>query len=87
PESIPEIAYDRMFIGGSTGSLKTILDHFKRYSKENSRIVINAITLETLSDATKLLKEMKFKNIEVINVSIGRGKNVGPYTMVTLQFI
>ncbi|MBC2855109.1 precorrin-6Y C5,15-methyltransferase (decarboxylating) subunit CbiT [Cetobacterium sp. 2A] len=82
PESIPEIAYDRMFIGGSTGSLKTILDHFKRYSKENSRIVINAITLETLSDATKLLKEMKFKNIEVINVSIGRGKNVGPYTMM-----
>ncbi len=82
PEVIPTIEYDRMFIGGSTGSMKSILEHFLKYSKSDARIVINAITLETLADATKLLKELNFKNIEVVNVVVSRGKNIGPYTMM-----
>lgn len=82
PEAIPKIAYDRMFIGGSTGSMNEILEHFKRYSNKNSRIVINCITLETLSESTKYLKEMNFKDIEVVNISVARGRNVGPYTMM-----
>ncbi len=82
PESIPTIEYDRMFIGGSTGSMRDILEHFIKYSKKDSRVVINAITLETLADATKLLKELDFKNIEVVNVVVSRGKNIGPYTMM-----
>ncbi|MGL4672954.1 MAG: precorrin-6Y C5,15-methyltransferase (decarboxylating) subunit CbiT [Cetobacterium sp.] len=82
PEVIPNIEYDRMFIGGSTGSMKSILEHFLKYSKSDARIVINAITLETLADATKLLKELNFKNIEVVNVVVSRGKNIGPYTMM-----
>lgn len=82
PEAIPEINYDRMFIGGSTGSMRSILEHFIKYAKNTGRIVINAITLETLSDATKLLKELNFKNIEVVNVMVSRGKNIGPYTMM-----
>ena len=82
PEVIPNIEYDRMFIGGSTGSMKSILEHFLNYSKSDARIVINAITLETLADATKLLKELNFKNIEVVNVIVSRGKNIGPYTMM-----
>ncbi|MGL5357160.1 MAG: precorrin-6Y C5,15-methyltransferase (decarboxylating) subunit CbiT [Cetobacterium sp.] len=83
PEVIPvDIQYDRMFIGGSTGSLKSILEHFLKYSKESARLVVNAITIETLGDATKLLKEYNFKNVEVINVVVSRGKTVGPYTMM-----
>lgn len=82
PEAIPTIQYDRMFIGGSTGSMRNILEHFLKYSKDNSRVVINAITLETLADATKLLKDLNFKNIEVVNVVVSRGKSIGPYTMM-----
>lgn len=82
PAIIPNIEYDRMFIGGSTGSMKSILEHFLKYSKTDARIVINAITLETLGDATKLLKELNFKNIEVVNVVVSRGKSIGPYTMM-----
>lgn len=82
PEVIPKISYNRMFIGGSTGSMKDILEHFMEYADKDGRIVINAITLETLSEATKLLKELDFKEIEVVNVSVSRGKKVGPYTMM-----
>lgn len=82
PEAIPKIKFDRMFIGGSTGSMKEILEFFNENSLEESRVVINAITLETLSEATELLKLMKFKDIEIVNVSISRGKNIGKYTMM-----
>lgn len=82
PEVIPNIEYDRMFIGGSTGSMKGILEHFKKYAKRGARVVINAITLETLSEAEKLLKEMEFSEVEIICVNISRGKKVGRYTMM-----
>lgn len=82
PEVIPNIKYDRMFIGGSTGSMRSILEHFQKYSTKDARVVVNAITLETLADVTELFKELNFKNIEIINVMVSRGKKVGPYTMM-----
>ncbi|MGL5123300.1 MAG: precorrin-6Y C5,15-methyltransferase (decarboxylating) subunit CbiT [Fusobacteriaceae bacterium] len=82
PESIPKISYDRMFIGGSTGSLKEILKHFIDYSKKSSKLVINIIALESLTLVTTYLKELKFQEIEICNVSISRGKKIGEYTMM-----
>lgn len=82
PEAIPEIEYDRMFIGGSTGSMEKILLHFLKHSKKDSIIVINAIALETMNSALTLLEELKFQNIEICNVAVSRGKKVGKYTMM-----
>lgn len=82
PEAIPNIAYDRMFIGGSTGSMKNILEHFIKYSTVDARLVINTITLESLNDTMSLLKEYEFKDIEVVNMMVSRGKKIGPYTMM-----
>ena len=82
PEDIPEINYDRMFVGGSTGGMRDIVDHFLKYAKDSGRLVINAITLETMSSAMEILKEKGFKNIEVVNMTVARGKKVGPYTMM-----
>lgn len=82
PENIPEINYDRMFVGGSTGGMRDIVDHFLKYAKDGGRLVINAITLETMSSAMEILKEKGFKDIEVVNMSVARGKKVGPYTMM-----
>lgn len=82
PESIPNISYDRMFVGGSTGSMKNILEHFKNYSSAEARLVLNTITLESLNEALSLLKEYDFKDVEVINMVVSRGKKVGPYTMM-----
>lgn len=82
PEAIPNIRYDRMFIGGSTGKLSNIIDHFIEYSAEDGILVINAITLETQAKALEYLKEKKFKDIEVVSLTVGRGKKIGPYTMM-----
>ena len=82
PEAIPNITYDRMFIGGSTGSMKNILEHFIKYSTVDARLVINTIALESLNDTMSLLKEYGFKDIEVVNMMVSRGKKIGPYTMM-----
>lgn len=82
PEDIPDIAYDRMFIGGSTGSMKEIVKHFMEHAKDNSRLVINTITLESLNESMEILKSFAFADIEVVNVMVSRGKKVGKYTMM-----
>ena len=85
PESLGKIeknSFDRMFIGGSGGKLKEILDFFMENSKENSKIVINIIALETLTKTLQLIEETKIKDIEIINVNISRGKKIGNYTMM-----
>ena len=82
PDAIPNIAYDRMFIGGSTGGIEEIINHFLTYAKDEAILVINCITLETQSKSLEILKEKGFKDIEVITVTVGRAKRVGPYTMM-----
>lgn len=74
--------FDRMFVGGSSGELNGIVDYFVKYSKEKSIIVINAITLETISEIKNVFEKYKIKNIEIINMGISRGKKIGNYTMM-----
>jgi len=82
PNDIPEIEVDRMFIGGSKGNLETILEWFLNHSREESKVVINTITLESLGDAMKALEKLKFCEIEVININIARNKKIGRYNMM-----
>ena len=57
PEAIPNIPYDRMFIGGSTGGIEDIINHFLTYAKDEAILVINCITLETQSKSLEILKK------------------------------
>jgi len=82
PDTIPNIPYDRMFIGGSTGGIEEIINHFLTYAKDEAILVINCITLETQSKSLEILKEKGFKDIEIVTVTVGRAKRVGPYTMM-----
>lgn len=74
--------FDRMFVGGSGGKLEEIIKYFVKYSAEKSIVVINAITLETLSEVKNIFEKYKIKNIEIISMSVARGKKAGNYTMM-----
>ena len=74
--------FDRMFVGGSGGRLDEIIKYFSDYSAEKSIVVINAITLETLSEVKNIFEKYKIKNIEIISMSVARGKKAGNYTMM-----
>ena len=66
---------DAVFIGGSGGNLSDILDVVKGRLRPSGRIVINAITLETLHEATTGLKDRGF-DVDVVSLNIARSKDL-----------
>ncbi len=69
-------APDRVFIGGSAGNMSSIVKWL--VDKEHDfKIVISAITVETVTEALSALKEFDFDNIEIISLNTARGRKVG----------
>ena len=75
-------APDRVFIGGSGGQLRRILE-IVRDKNPAARVVVNAIALETLHEAQTALCDLGFADFEVVQLAVSRGRAVGPYTMMT----
>ena len=85
PEALEELpAPDCVFIGGSKGKLYEILDAIR---KKNPfvRVVLNAISLETMMQVLKYTEENEIEEAEVIQVAVGRAKKVGSYHMMNGQ--
>lgn len=85
PEAlIPLLAPTHIFIGGSSGNLLSIL---KLCLEKNPRvhIVINAITLETLAEALKGMKELPLTETDIVAASISKSREIGDYHMMTAQ--
>ena len=49
------------------------------------RIVINAIALETLSEAAEYCKEIKKTEEEIIQITVAKARKAGNYSMMTGQ--
>jgi cobalt-precorrin-6B (C15)-methyltransferase len=72
---------DAIMIGGS-GSLREVLAASKDKLKLKGRIVANAILLETAYAAVDELKKLGFKDIDVAQVSVAKGKQINSGTMM-----
>lgn len=79
-EALP--APDCVFVGGSGGAMRRILE-IAKHKNPAVRVVVNAIALETLHETQAALAALGFADIEVTQLSAARGKAVGPYTMMT----
>ncbi len=85
PECLKEFpAPSHVFIGGSSGSL---LDIMKAVLEKNSgaRIVITAVTIETLCNIQAALKTLDVSDIDIIQVSISRAEELGAYHLMKAQ--
>ena len=69
------------FIGGSSGNLKEIVALLLQKNPQ-VRIVINCITLETVSEALQVMKEFAFSETEVVQLCASRSKEIGRYHMM-----
>lgn len=69
-----------VFIGGSSGNMKSILEAVLDKNAE-SRIVINCVTAETFSEVMECIRELPFKEPDIIQVWASRYKKVGNYHM------
>lgn len=77
-------APDRVFIGGSGGELREILSLVRDVAPA-ARVVINAITLETLAEAMQAMHALGFEAVTCTQVAAARAKPVGAYHMMTAQ--
>ncbi|MCF6178306.1 MAG: precorrin-6y C5,15-methyltransferase (decarboxylating) subunit CbiE [Geopsychrobacter sp.] len=77
-ENLPDP--DRVFIGGSGGHLWDILDLVDQRLTSGGRIVLNAITLDTLTSASEFFGNAGYE-LEVVTVNISRTRPLTSYKM------
>ena len=72
------------FIGGSGGQLREILDCL--YKKNHKmRVVLNAISLETISELKEILTQFRVTEEELVQVQVNRMKPVGSYHLMQAE--
>lgn len=83
PQSIKDLPVPtHAFIGGSSGNMGEIVACL--FEKNPFiRLVINTVTLESISEAMEILKKNGIENIDVIQVNISKNKKAGKYNLMT----
>lgn len=77
PEALGGLpAPDRVLIGGSGGRLEEILKVIKETIRPGGRIVLNAVTLETISLSLNLF-HILFKEVEMLQINCSRVAQMG----------
>lgn len=72
---------DAVFIGGSTGRLFDILDALKTYHK-TVRVVITAITMETMNEILKLGADPDIRELEIQQITGSKAEKAGNYNLM-----
>ena len=72
------------FIGGSSGNLKEILESLKN-SNDKMRVVINAISIETMAEFKKIPEEFEVDDFEIIQMQVSRSDEVGNYHLMKAE--
>lgn len=75
---------DACFIGGSSGNMEKIIVVLLE-KNPSVRVVINAITLESLNEALECMKKYGFKDVEIVCVSVAKARELGQYHMMMAQ--
>ena len=73
-----------VFIGGSGKKLKEIFERVTRDNK-NLKIVMNCVTLETLSEITNISNELGLGEMDIIQVAVTRYNRRGAYHLADAQ--
>ncbi|MBR4581732.1 MAG: precorrin-6Y C5,15-methyltransferase (decarboxylating) subunit CbiT, partial [Lachnospiraceae bacterium] len=70
------------FIGGSGGNLKEIIRSLYEINP-TMRVVINAVSIETISELKEVLKMPNVKNADVVLAQFSHGKTLLDYTLMS----
>ncbi|MDR0576544.1 MAG: precorrin-6Y C5,15-methyltransferase (decarboxylating) subunit CbiT [Candidatus Accumulibacter sp.] len=74
--------FDRVIISGSGGRLRDILRVCGRRLSPGGRMVINAVTVETVYRALDVLKSDDYEELDVVSLNVARGRFVGGSTLM-----
>lgn len=85
PDAIRELPEPtHAFIGGSSGNLNDIMQTLLSKNKD-MRIVITAVTLETVSEALSCMTNFGFKYRDIVQISVSKSREIGSYNLMTAQ--
>lgn len=73
---------DAIFIGGTGGDTKEIIESAKNKLKVGGRIVIGVILIETLFSVIKILEEINFSEIDITQITISKSRKTSTGTMM-----
>lgn len=69
------------FIGGSGGRLREIIEVLLK-KNPRVRIVVDAVTLETVGEANAILKTLPVEDVDIVSVTVAKAKNAGAYHLM-----
>lgn len=85
PEALRGLpAATHAFIGGSSGNLSEILDELRRTSP-GIRVVINAVSLETIAEITQVINSEGVHDVSVEYVSVSKVRELGNYHLMASE--
>jgi len=85
PESLSEAGeFDRLFVGGSSGNLDTILDWARENVKEDGKVVITSVTLNTLSAAWDYFRNNDIE-YDIVQVAVTNCEKIKHIAMFKAQ--
>lgn len=77
PESIPQMEYNKCFIGGSGGRLEDIFDFLEKSLEKDGIVCANFVTLKNLNQFIELLEKYNYKDIETRLIQTAKISSVG----------
>lgn len=81
PEGLDDLPDpDRVFIGGAGGHLEDIIDTIDKRLRPEGLIVLNAVTLETLTKAVEYLEDHAYL-VEAVCINVARTRSLSEYKM------
>lgn len=79
PEAMTELpAPTHAFIGGSSGNMQDIINLLLEKNPK-VRIVINCITLETVTEAMNAIRDFGLEDVDIVQLAAARSKSIGRY--------
>jgi len=82
-EKIPELeTADVIFIGGTGGDTREIVELCQDKLKSGGRIVIGIILIETLYSVLEILDKLQFDSVDITQVTISKSKKTTKGTMM-----
>ena len=87
PEALADLETPtHVFIGGSSGSLAGILEAIREKAGQNRvRVVINAVSLETMAEISRVIREYGVRNAVIEQISVSRSRELGNYHLMTAE--
>ena len=73
---------DTIFIGGTGGDTKEIVELSQNKLKSGGRIVVGIILIETLYSVLQVLEKLQFESVDITQVTISKSRKTSTGTMM-----